>query len=134
MVSCGFVKIIKGFRLFKMVSDGFRWFRFLLSTLNCDSKYSEQLIRFSCWYNHVQMMKHNNKETNLLVIRQKSESQNGGNKKTKYGKFPEKRKFLTPDLRTYICILGVQKYSLFGKFGTLCFLVPCILRFALFPY
>ena len=85
-------------------------------------------------YNQVQIMKRKNKETNLLVIRQKSESQNGVNKKTKHGKFPEKRIFLTPDLQTYVCILGVKKYSLFGKFGTLCFLVPCILGFALFPY
>ena len=31
-----------------------------------------------------------------LVIRQKSESQNGGNKKAKYAKFSEKRTFFTP--------------------------------------
>ena len=30
------------------------------------------------------------------VIRQKGESQNGGNKKTKHAKFSEKRTFLTP--------------------------------------
>ena len=29
-------------------------------------------------------------------IRQKGESQNGGNKKTKFAKFSEKRLFLTP--------------------------------------
>ena len=32
----------------------------------------------------------------LSVIRQKGESQNGGNKKTKHAKFSEKRTFLTP--------------------------------------
>ena len=31
----------------------------------------------------------------LSVIRQKGESQNGGNKKTKHAKFSEKRTFLT---------------------------------------
>ena len=30
------------------------------------------------------------------VTKQKGESQNGGNKKTKHTKFPEKRTFLTP--------------------------------------
>ena len=30
------------------------------------------------------------------VIRQKGESQNGGNNKAKHAKFPEERKFLTP--------------------------------------
>ena len=30
------------------------------------------------------------------VIRQKGESQNGGNKKSKHAKFSEKRTFLTP--------------------------------------
>ena len=33
---------------------------------------------------------------NLSVIRQKGESQNGGNKKAKYARFSEKRTFLTP--------------------------------------
>ena len=31
-----------------------------------------------------------------MVIRQKDESQNGGNKKVKHAKFSEKRTFLTP--------------------------------------
>ena len=35
-------------------------------------------------------------ENGLSVIKQKVESQDGGNKKTKYAKFSEKRIFLTP--------------------------------------
>ena len=46
---------------------------------------------------------------NSSVTRQNWESQNGGNKKTK-------------------------KFSFFGKFGILCFLVTSILRFAFLPY
>ena len=37
-----------------------------------------------------------------LVVRQKSESQNGCFKKTKHVKFSEKRTFLTPDTHTYV--------------------------------
>ena len=36
-----------------------------------------------------------NRIINTSVIKQKRESQNGGNKKTKHAKFPEKRLFLT---------------------------------------
>ena len=45
------------------------------------------------------------------AIRQKGESQNGGNKKAKHAKF-----------------------SFFRKFGVLCFLVTSVLRFALLSY
>ena len=41
-------------------------------------------------------------DTTLLVIRQRAESQNGGNKKTKHAKFFGKRTFLTPDKHTYV--------------------------------
>ena len=37
---------------------------------------------------------------NSLVIKQKGESQNGGNKKAKHAKFSEKRTFLPPDTHT----------------------------------
>ena len=30
----------------------------------------------------------------------------------------------------YVCVSGVKKYSFFGKFGVLCFLVTSVLRFA----
>ena len=36
------------------------------------------------------------KQSKSLAIRQKGESQNGGNKKTKHAKFPKKLTFLTP--------------------------------------
>ena len=51
----------------------------------------------------------------LLVIWQKADSQNGGNKNTKHAKFSEKRTF-------------------FGKFGVLCIVFTSVLRFALLPY
>ena len=42
-----------------------------------------------------------------LVIRQKGETQNGGNKKTKHVKFSEKRTFLTPgDAQVRVRIMG----------------------------
>ena len=58
-----------------------------------------------------------------LVIGQKSESQNGGNNKTKHVKFSRVR----VRIKGKIC-------SFFGKFGVLCFLVTFVLRFALFLY
>ena len=36
----------------------------------------------------------------LAVIRQKGESQNGGNKKAKHPKFSENKHFLPPDMHT----------------------------------
>ena len=46
----------------------------------------------------------NSEERNSSIIRQKSESQNGGNKKTKRSKFCKKQTFLTllPYYRTYL--------------------------------
>ena len=64
------------------------------------------------------------------VIRQKTESQNGGNKKTKNVKFSEKRTFLNP---TCAC-QGVKNVCFFGKFDVLCFPVTSVLRFAFLPY
>ena len=40
--------------------------------------------------------------SSTMEIRQKSESQNEGNKKTKHGNFPKKRTFLTPDTHKYV--------------------------------
>ena len=52
---------------------------------------------------------------NSSVVRQKGESQNGGNKKTKH-------------------ILGGKKCLFSEKIGKLCFLVTSVLRFALLLY
>ena len=39
-----------------------------------------------------------------------------------------------PLIRTRACTYRGKEYSLFGKFGVLCFLVTPVLRFALLPY
>ena len=68
------------------------------------------------------------------VLRPKSESQNGCNKKTKHTKSSEKPTFLFPK---YIYVhVRIRKYQclFFGKFDVPCFLVTSILRFALLPY
>ena len=40
-----------------------------------------------------------------LVLRQKGESQNGGNKKTKHAKFKKNPEhFLPPDMHTHMCL------------------------------
>ena len=62
-----------------------------------------------------------------------SESQNGGNKKTKHAKFSENLTFFYPLIRTGVCVSGGKKRSFFGKFGVLCLLVTSVLRFALLP-
>ena len=43
---------------------------------------------------------------NWLIIRQKGESQNGGNKKTEHAKFFKKPTFLTPVLLPYYRRIG----------------------------
>ena len=55
------------------------------------------------------------------VIRQKGESQNGGNKKAKHTKFSTKRTF-------------PPAYQGVRNFGVLCFLVTSVLRFVHLPY
>ena len=55
---------------------------------------------------------------NTLVIRQKRESQNRGDKKTKHAKFYEKRTFLSP------YIPGGKRYSFSGKFACFVFSWP----------
>ena len=67
----------------------------------------------------------------LSVIRQKGESQNGGNKKTKQVKFSEKRTFLSPWYPHVRVHQGGKKCPFFRKFGMLCFLVTSILRLGL---
>ena len=57
------------------------------------------------------------------VIRQKGESQNGGNKETKHAKFSDK----PTDWHTYIWVSGGKKCSFLGKFGALCFPVTSVL-------
>ena len=71
---------------------------------------------------------------NTSVIRQKDESQNGGNKKAKHAKFSERRTFPTPNTHTYACVSEGKKCSFFGKFGVLGFLLTSVLRFVLLPY
>ena len=67
-------------------------------------------------------------------IRQKDESQNGGDKKQSTTNFPKNERFLPSDTHTYLCVSGGKKYLFFVKFGELCFLVTSVLRFALLPY
>ena len=64
--------------------------------------------------------------SNLSVIWQKDESQNGCFKKAKHAKISKKQTFLTPDTHTY-CLF-------FGNFGMLCFVETSVLSFALLPY
>ena len=72
---------------------------------------------------------------NLLTIRQKGESQSEYSKETKHAKFFGKTIMFHPLTETRTCKnQGVRKYSFFGKFGVLCFLVIPVLRFVLLPY
>ena len=88
--------------------------------------WSKMNVKFCC-------LKKSNKK--LLIIRQKSESQNECFKKTKHAKFSEKRTFITPWYPlTYVCVSGCKKCLFFGKFSVLCFLETSDLRFALLPY
>ena len=73
-----------------------------------------------------------NWKANSSVIRQKGESQNGGNKKTKHAIFSVKTNISYPD--TQVCILGGKKCSFFGKFHLFCFLATSVLRYALLLY
>ena len=67
------------------------------------------------------------------VIRLKDESQNWCYKKTKHGKFFEKRTYLLPrDMHTWVYVSGDKKCLFFRKFAVLYFLVIPVLRFALF--
>ena len=69
----------------------------------------------------------------MLSVRQKVESQNGGNKETKHAKFSEKLTFLTPQRRTRTCAYQwVKNVRFFGKFGVFCFFATSVLRFAFF--
>ena len=68
---------------------------------------------------------------NSSVIRRKSESQNGGNKKTKQAKFSEKRTFLTPpDSHTYVRV-SVGKTCLPKTWFAL---FSCYFRFKIRPF
>ena len=67
-----------------------------------------------------------------LVIRQKGETQNGGNKKTKHVKFSEKRTFLTPwDAQVRVRIMGWEKF-VFRKIWHV--LLSCYLCFKICPF
>ena len=72
---------------------------------------------------------------NSSVIRQKDESQNRGNKKTKHVNFSEKINIFYPLIRTRMCAYqGLRNVSFFGKFAIICFLVTSVFRFSLLPY
>ena len=45
-----------------------------------------------------------------------------------------KNEHLPSDMDMHVCTSGSKKYSVFEKFGTLCFRVTLVLRFALLPY
>ena len=63
-----------------------------------------------------------------MSVRQKVESQNGGNKKTKHAKFSEKLTFLTPQRRTRTCAYQwVKNVRFFRKIWRVLFF--CDLRF-----
>ena len=61
------------------------------------------------------------------VIRQRGESQNGGNKKTKCF-------FLKKTFRIHWYAYGIRNIRFLWKFRVLCFLVNSILRLAFLPY
>ena len=42
--------------------------------------------------------------------------------------FPKNQHFLPPDTHTHVCLSAGNKYSFFGKFDVLCFLVKPILE------
>ena len=65
------------------------------------------------------------------AIRQKGESQNRGNKKTKHSKFSEKLLFLTP-WDTCVYVSWGKKCFFFGKFGV--FFFSCYLCFEIRPF
>ena len=71
---------------------------------------------------------------NLLVIRQKTESQNKCYKKTKASKFSEKQTFLPPNTHMPVYISGDKKCYFPGKFGTFYFLITPIRKFNLLHY
>ena len=48
------------------------------------------------YFEHIQDFRGSGKRENSLVMRQTSEFQNGGSKKTKYTKFSKKQTLLTP--------------------------------------
>ena len=67
---------------------------------------------------------------NLSVIRQKGESQNGGNKKKKYAKFSENRSFLTA-WYAHVCFLppdityqGLRNFRFSRNSACFAFLLP----------
>ena len=66
----------------------------------------------------------------FVEIRQKGESQNGGNKKARQAIFSEKWRFLAQC--AYVCLSEGKKCSFFGKIGMLCF--SCCLSFKICPF
>ena len=76
-----------------------------------------------------------NVQWNSVVIRQKSESQNGCFKKIKHAKFSAKTNIFYPLIRTRTCAYrGIKNVRFCGKFGVLCFLEAPVLRFNLLPH
>ena len=65
---------------------------------------------FKIAIDHYDSMKDNIAALKSSLIKQKGESQNGGNKKTKYAKFSKKNeRLLPPDMHTCVCVSGGKK-------------------------
>ena len=68
------------------------------------------------------------------VIRQKWNIKKEITRKESTSNFMKNKHFLPSDTHKYVCVSRGRKYSFFGKFGELCFLVTSVLRFVLLPY
>ena len=79
------------------------------NTYSCTAKYSLFWSFVKDW----NKLDTDIRDSSNSVIRQKSESQNGSNKKTKYAKFSEKWTFLTSDSHTYVVVCFVFLISSF---------------------
>ena len=58
----------------------------------------------------------------------------GVTRKQRNPNFPKNEHFLPSDAHARVCVSGGKKYSFFGKYGVICFLVTPVFRFALLPY
>ena len=69
-----------------------------------------------------------------LVIRQKWNLKKEIKRKQSPSNFMKNKHFSPSDTHKYVCVSRSRKYSFFGKFGVLCFLVTSVLRFVLLSY
>lgn len=100
------------------------------NTYSCTAKYSLFWSFVKDW----NKLDTDIRDSSNSVIRQKSESQNSSNKKTKCAKFFENKHFL-PLIRTRTCVVSIgKKYSFFREFVVFCFLDNSVLGFAFLRY